>query len=450
MDIFYYIYIALTVLWFILLILYFKEYKQKNIFLQNTIGKINRLIPYNYYALFIDIGNLYKYSQFYDVTVSGNIIYNIYNDLQKKYGKKNVYLYSSNQIVIILPFAQENIDDMKYRHNAQYQTAEDIVSCIENKKYILNNFQYYSAKLTIGTGSIGKIFKENKMEEIVKLAHFALLKAKEKDCKIFVADEQLRITKKDSDNFYKEMEKSFELDQFNPFFMPIINTDTMKISGCESLVRWRKDKYRIIETSKFYDIALEKNLFDKIDIRVMEKTFQAYLSWKKLNLIGEDFFIVLNLTLKTLTELDIDDLIDIIKKYDLKPENIEFDISLNDKLTVKEIEKFKLLKSKNFKIAYEDRNNNISLELISEIDVDKIKLNVPDEFNEKNNKLYKMLVMMSKYFKYIVMAKRIENRKDLETVKSMNIDFAQGYYFTKPLDADSFELFLFKYKNGIG
>lgn len=449
MDILFYI--LLSVLWFILLILYFKGSGQKNLFLQNTISKINKLIPYNYYSIFIEVSNLYKYSQFYDVTISGNIMFNIYNDLQKKYGKKNTFLFSSNQIVMILSFDEEIIGNMQLRHQQQSRIAEDVIKYIENKKYILNNSQYYIAKLTIGTGSVGTIFKETEMDEVVKLSHFAQLKAKEKGEKIVIADEQLRITKKDSDSFYKEMEKGFELDQFTPFFMPIINPKTMKISGCESLVRWRKDKYRIIETSKFYDIALEKNLFEKIDIRVMEKTFQCYHCWNKLNFIGSDFFIAFNMTLKTLVNLDMDEFESNIKKYKLMPHNIEFDVSFNEGLTNKEIDKIKDLKEKGFKIAYDEKDSKISLQLLNELVFNKIKINIPDKNNSNNYlKIFKTLVKVSKLFKYDVMAKRIETKEDLEDVKNMNVDFAQGYYFSKPLDADNFETFLYKYKNGIG
>ncbi|MDD4002617.1 MAG: EAL domain-containing protein [Clostridia bacterium] len=378
-------------------------------------------------------------------------MFNIYNDLQKKYGKKNTFLFSSNQIVMILSFDEEIIGNMQLRHQQQSRIAEDVIKYIENKKYILNNSQYYIAKLTIGTGSVGTIFKETEMDEVVKLSHFAQLKAKEKGEKIVIADEQLRITKKDSDSFYKEMEKGFELDQFTPFFMPIINPKTMKISGCESLVRWRKDKYRIIETSKFYDIALEKNLFEKIDIRVMEKTFQCYHCWNKLNFIGSDFFIAFNMTLKTLVNLDMDEFESNIKKYKLMPHNIEFDVSFNEGLTNKEIDKIKDLKEKGFKIAYDEKDSKISLQLLNELVFNKIKINIPDKNNSNNYlKIFKTLVKVSKLFKYDVMAKRIETKEDLEDVKNMNVDFAQGYYFSKPLDADNFETFLYKYKNGIG
>ena len=441
-------YVVSILLWFILLYFYLKSNNQKTLYAKNKISRINKLNTAKYFAVFIDVCNLYKYSQFYDIKISSNIFSSIYIDLKKKYGKHNVYLYATNQIVILLPFSSD-VNDLELYQEEQKKIAKEIIEYIENNKYFINDFQYYRASLRLGVGSSGAIIKDYKIEDIIKIAQFAMLKAKEQNKKYLVADEALRLVKQDLDCFYKEMEKGFLLDQFSPFFIPIVDPKTMKIAGCESLVRWRKDKYREIEASKFFDIALEKNLFDKIDKRVMEKTFQSYLGWTKLNLINKDFFIALNLTVKSLMEIDIEKLLLCLKDYSLKPENIEFDISFYDDLREKEIEKIKELKRSGFKIAYDEKNLNISFNLLNNIQFDKIKLKNIALRYENDFKIIRILIGLSSLFKYSTMAKCIEDKKDFEIVKKLNIDFAEGYYFSKPVDADSFEQFLFKYKNGI-
>jgi len=408
----------------------------------------------NFYVLFIEVSNLQIYSQFYDITISEKIIKAIYDDLINIFGRNSVFLYNSYQIIVIREFENKVIIDKGRRYDEQRRLAQNIINYICNRHYSLGaQNQYYKASLTIGVGSKGLIDRDNTISQIIRLAHFAMIKAKESKIPVLVANDELRIIKQDLDTFNQEIEKGFTLDEFQPFFMPTIDPKTMKIIGCESLVRWTKDKYRIIEASKFYDIANEKNLIEKIDERIITKTFLAYNSWMKKGLINDNFRITLNLSKTSLIKFSIQDVLDLISKYNIKAENIEFDISLENNLSKEEIDATARLKSFGFKVACDVLGStNISLPILSEIDVATIKFGFVSQGFAKNFdsavKLYSALIKVAKVLNYKVMTKGIENYQELTFAKEMDVDLVQGYYFTKPLDESNFEIFLNKYKDG--
>lgn len=409
----------------------------------------------NYFVLFIEVSNLHIYSQYYDITISEKIIKQLYRDLINIFNRNNVFLYSSDDIVIIQEFENKVIVDKQVRYDEQRRLAQNIINYISNQRYSLDTSgQYYKASLTIGVSSRGLIHKEKDIASLIRLAHFSMIKAKEQGKSIIVANDEIRIIKQDVDDFNYEMESGFKLDEFSPFFMPVINPRSLRIVGCESLVRWTKDKYRVIEAAKFRDIAIEKNLLEKIDERVIEKTFLAYLDWERSGLTDDNFRITINLSKNSLVKFRFYDIMETLDKYNIKPQNIEFDISLDDGLTQEELNAVTRLKAKGFNVACDVLNSNrLSLPMLTNIDVSTIKFGMVsrslENYQDRARNIYEALINVAKNLNYQIMAKGIENRETLEFVKEMNVELVQGYYFTKPLDENNFKVFLKKFKNGI-
>jgi EAL domain-containing protein (putative c-di-GMP-specific phosphodiesterase class I) len=434
-----------------------RDFGDKIILSKNKIKKCFKTPVYGNFVMFIEVTNLHIYSQFYDITVGHKIFLDIYHDLLKLFDKHHVFLYSSNQIAVIQSFQlnQKDMDDEQMRFVEQYNLAQKVIRHISEKKYPVGSTDlYYTASLTIGCGSVGSIFRDMSFDDLMKLAQFTMLNAKEKGFSVLVANEETRIRKRDLDSFNQEIEKGFKLDEFDPFFIPICDPQTMRIAGFESLVRWRKDQYRVIEASKFKEIALEKNLFEKIDQRVIEKTLQAYSRWWELGLVHEDFTVAINLSKKTLLNINAGELAQSLSAYHLTPSNVEFDVSFENTATTYEIEAVKKLKDCGFKVAYDAAGfQSISLQMLSNVEFDTVKLGyfglIGDSVEDRRFHLYRTLIKISKLMNCRVLAKGIENKKQMDLIRNLQTDYAEGYYLTKPLDEDNFEIYLNKYKNGI-
>lgn len=449
--------IVISVLSTVVLLLYLRTTSEVKLVIEKNriTNRSSRNNLKNSFVVFLEISNLATYSQFYDINLSDKIFNQIYREAIKKVGKNCVFLYRTDQLVFILDFQNETVINQALRFEEQYRSAKQIIKHLCNLTYKINNKEEnYDVKLVAGCASVGIREEVNSIEELIKLAHFSMLKAKEHKKEIVVADDETHIIKQDLDSFNKEIEEGFELDEFSPFFFPIINVKTSKIVGCESLVRWRKNKYRIIEASKFKEIADEKNLFEKIDKRVIEKTLYNYSIWRELNLVDKEFTITINLSLKSLMLYKTYELISLVKSYDVDPSNVEFDISENDISSQAAIQAILNLKKANFKIALDAfKSQSFSLSSVMAIDISTIKIDksrMPQETDgDRVLLLYKTLTKFCKIMNLNVMSKGIENINQYKLVKKLDIDLVQGYYFTPPLDEVNIQVFLKKYKDGI-
>lgn len=416
--------------------------------------KFKRKALQNYYIIFLEITNLSTYSQFYNIKLSDHIINQTFQLLHKRL-RNNVFLYSANQLVIINEFENKTVINQRLRNEEQEEKTQRITRYLNNQKiYFDRKDQYYQIQVQAGTGSVGIRGDYNTIDEMIKLAHFAMLKGKEEGKNIVVADEEIRIIKDDVDIFNQELEKGLEYDEIVPHFLPIINPHTMKVIGCESLLRWEKSEYRIIEAQKFKRVAEEKNLFELLDSTIIKKTFQAYRGWIKDDLVDSNFSITLNLGLKTLESIHAQELIVLAQEYDIPLENIEIDISEHDMSNNHSIDMINKLKEAGFRVAVDALSaNNTLIHTLSNISVDTIKLDralLPSDEDDSNRyQFYRAIVKMSKILGYNVMAKGVENKPQLSLAKNLQVDLIQGYYITPPLNDMKVRGFLNKYHRNI-
>lgn len=423
------------------------------------IKKVKRTRKYNaqtlpnYFSLFIEISNLNTYSQFYDSHISDEIFKQITRLLKRQVSSSKLYTYRTDQIVIIGEFDNTHVINNVIRDEEMRMYATKVLNFLKSQKYIVHNYEY-EIKVHIGAASLGMMFPESSIQELISLSEFTMLKAKEKGKELLVTTEEIRVVKRDLDSFNKDFEQGIKLDEFVPFFFPYIDTQTMKIKGVEALVRWTKDQYREIEASKFKDIANERLLFEQIDKKVIKKTFQSYWQWKEQGLIDNTFHITINLSYQSLTSINAHELHKLTEEYNIKPQNVSFDISEESILTKRGIESINKFRQFGFKISLDALNNKwFNLEALLLIDFDTLKITQPYLKNSnqsiKQRLLFQSLVEFSNKTKVDILSKGIENRNQLKNALQLNVDYVQGYYFTKPLNHEKIIVYLNKYKDGI-
>lgn len=437
------------------LLLYKEEQFAKVVIRKKEFKKIfNKKNLSNYYVMFIELSNLNTYSQFYDITMSDDILKNVFKKLKKHFSSNQIFLYRTDQIVIIHEFINSPIINNELRYDEQYRNAVKVLHYLKKEKIIISNGQHFDINYNIGVAAHGTRKQETSMNDLIRLAHFSMIKSKEKMFDIIVANEELRVIKQDLDSFNQEIDSGFKLDEFSPFFLPIIDVKSMRVIGCESLVRWRKNTYRVIEASKFKEIAIERNLFEKIDKRVIEKTFANYQSWLENDLVDKDFSITINLSHKSIISLKPIELINLTGQYNINPANVEFDITDDSVLNEEGIDAISKIKEYGFKVSLDTFNNRcFSFQSLLNIELDTIKIdksNLPNsEISEKQLNYYKSITTFSKAMDLKILSKGIENKHHLKIAQQLNVDYAQGYYFTPPLDDENIIIYLTKYRQGI-
>ncbi len=412
------------------------------------------------FCMFIEITPKEIYQPVIQHTKSDKLYRLIQHELESIIGKHEVCRFSANQFVVIQEIpsnihmsGEERTTHQIWMTNSIFQMLSDTIASYDYEKL-------HTTRLTIGTASQGPRYIVKSIEDLIELAHFTKVSAFKMKKNYLVADDHLRAYKSDIDEFKIGLHRirsndDNSLNEFTPFFQPIIDLETLRIIGCESLVRWQKDTYRLIEAQQFKDLAYEMNLFDRIDRIVIQRTMSFIQELKQDQIIPDDFKIVINISAYTLLNMSVSELIALTKSYTLKPAQIEFDVK--DKVFTDVIlqKKISELRTAEYKVAldvFDTESFSLKSFLYNDFDTIKIDKSSPPldaETSKREFRLYDTIVKMAKELHIQTLIKSIENKTQLEYARRLKADYVQGIYFTCPVSRTDFRTYLKKYREGV-
>ncbi len=240
------------------------------------------------------------------------------------------------------------------------------------------------------------------------------------------------IQERDSRFSTKKLRLAFAKDKVIPFYQGIRNNKTGNIEKYECLVRIKDENDQFVSPNEFLQLAQDVGLMSKLTKLVIQKSFK-YFSDK----IG-DFCI--NLAEDDLKEQYlIEFLLDESKKYNIDLKRVTFEIleNINVENSSLIFEQIKRLKELGCKIAFDDfgcEKSNFSRLLDMNIDVVKIdRMFIKNlHVNDKSYKLTKAITRLAKDFDCKVVAEGVECEEVQKIVEDLEIDYTQGYYYSRP------------------
>ena len=123
----------------------------------------------------------------------------------------------------------------------------------------------------------------------------------------------------------KQILKSIENKDFCVYYQPKINCRETSICGAEALARWNLDG-NILEPAVFIPVLEQNGAICRIDFLILEKVCGDIKIWEEKGLKIPR--VSVNFSRKNLGNKNLAaDIYDVIKKYDVKADNIEIEIT---------------------------------------------------------------------------------------------------------------------------
>jgi len=229
-------------------------------------------------------------------------------------------------------------------------------------------------------------------------------------------------------------------------YQPLINLgDDNKMLGCEALLRWVTKDGTAIPTEEFIRVAENTNLIDDINQLVIKEACAQQRKWQMQG--GEDIRININLSgnknsfCRLLTHFN-----NLLEDYMLAPSL--FGIELTER-TILEVTQDTIYKLNKFKgqgmdISIDDFGTGYSsLSYLKKLPITTIKIDksfvsgLP--FDKDDIELVKTIITLGHSLNLNVLAEGVETDLQLKFLSDHNCDYAQGYYFHRPLDLNKFE-----------
>ena len=352
-----------------------------------------------------------------------------------RHGK--VFRYGSDQ------FAVELRHD-KYRKNAE----EELKNVLENIKERFRHpwiYEKESIHLSATTVCINYPSDGDALENLVEVLDYSVMYAKRqgRGSVVFTENVDLHAMRKEK-AIEKAVEEALNNDTIEVHYQPIYNTEKQCYTSAEALVRMRDDRLGNISPEIFIPIAERTGKIVKLGTMVFEKVCRFMHEQNIANSTIE--YIEVNVSVvQCMREDFVDTILSIMDKYDIRPEQINLEITETAEISELNIlqENVERLHSEGITFSLDDYGSGYStLGYIHQFPFHIIKLDklmVWDAFEtERARTTLKYTVGMIKELNMHIVAEGVETEQQQQKLSTLGCDYLQGWYYSKAVPPEKF------------
>lgn len=286
-------------------------------------------------------------------------------------------------------------------------------------------------------------------EEMIKNADTAMHYAKE-------------IGKNNSQFFFREMNEyalrklsiivrlrqALEKGEFELYYQPLMDIKEGVIAGVEALLRWEDPDMGFITPEEFIPLAEETGMIIPIGEWVLRTACCQNKKWQENGLLP----IVVSVNLSS-RQLWHDGFVETVQRV-LNETGLDasyLELELTESAVMKNAEaamqRLRQLKALGVSIALDDFGTGYSsMSYLKRLNLDKLKIDrsfVKDlPFDNEDAAITKAIIALAKSIRLVSTAEGVETEAQLEFLRKQNCEGAQGYFFSKPVTADTLEALL--------
>ena len=369
-----------------------------------------------YLLILINLDRFSEINNYFGYNIGDNVLKLFTKNLKEIFGN-NIFRITGDEFAIVSKRPKE---------------WESLLKSINFKILELENLHYKIAKydISINTTS-GMAFAKGK--NIYTLAHIALKEAKEQRKKIVFFNAETSLKEKIRNNIImiEKIKQAITEDRIVPYYQAIVDNKTKKVSKYEALIRLIDRDGKVLSPYLFLEHAKKAKLYGELTKIMIEKTFKKF---KDL-----DFEFSINLTIQDILSYTTRKyLYDKLEEYKcgsrLILEIVESEGIENFEDIISFINK---VKRYGCKVAIDDFGSGYSnFSYLAKLKVDFIKIdgslikNIHKDENQKN--IVESILLFTKKQGLKTVAEFVENEEIFNVLKELDLDYSQGYYFSKP------------------
>jgi diguanylate cyclase (GGDEF)-like protein/PAS domain S-box-containing protein len=313
----------------------------------------------------------------------------------------------------------------------------------------------HEAFTTISIGWVSSSIGYKSPELYIRAADTAMSEVKKEGgdgWKVFIEEmhEKVHYRLKVEENLRKGLKQK---DQFHVHFQPIISARQRRVVGAEALVRWMHPTEGLISPVDFIPIAEETGLIRELGHKVLLEACRQAGDWIRNGL--SDFFISVNVSMHQLqVESFYREVEDILDRTGLPPRCLKLEIT--ESLAMTSLENtLKLvgnLRKLGIEFSIDDFGTGYSsLAYLQQLPFHSLKIDrifVKDLDTAYNaTTMVNMIRALAQSLGLQVIAEGVEEKSQLDKLIALGIDRFQGFYFSRPVPAQEFEVFLQEFPN---
>ena len=323
--------------------------------------------------------------------------------------------------------------------------AERILKAMD-APFRINNVSTES-KASIGIA----IFPEhgNSVETLMQHADIAMYQAKRLQSGFALYDPTQNIHSMRRLKLMNDLRIAIEEKNISVVYHPLLKRNQKTIHSVEVLARWKHAEMGHITPAEFIPMAEQMGLIRQLTLQVLEQAVDDCRKWQQQ---GYSFGININISTYCLQDFSLPDEINrILKDGGLPSEKVELEITetalMHDLSRAGKI--LNRLAETGLQLAIDDFGTGFSsLNYLKNLPVDTLKIDksfILDMHNSSNDHaIVKTIIELGHNLNCQVVAEGVENQQTVDSLKLLDVDIMQGFFYSQPLSSQNFQDWLHK------
>ena len=281
-------------------------------------------------------------------------------------------------------------------------------------------------------------------DELLRQADVAMYRAKERGkATVETFDVGMQRLLEGRVQMKSDLEQAVAAGELYVLYQPIINLATDAVVGVEALARWDSPRRGQVGPRDFIPVAETSGLICEIGRRVMRTACAQATAWMAGE-PGRELQVSVNLSPRQLLQPEfVEEVAAILRETRLSPANLTLEITegLLVENSTPTLERLRALKTLGVELAIDDFGTGYSsLEELKFLPVDALK--IPKAFvdnvatDDRERAFMAAIIGLGRTLDLRLMAVGVEHAEQVDELRELRCDLAQGFHFAEPLDAD--------------
>lgn len=244
-----------------------------------------------------------------------------------------------------------------------------------------------------------------------------------------------------------EVKQALKNREFVLHWQPQCSTRTGRIVGLEALVRWQHPERGLIMPGAFIPVLERNGFIASLDLYVWDEACRHVRSWIDRGV--RPLPVSVNISRADLYAIDIiAALEDLVQRYRIDRSLLELEITES---AYAEDEKMShavnRLKEVGFTIFMDDFGSGYSsLNMLKDATVDVLKIDMHflnrESDSRRSESILEAIVSLARLMDLRIVAEGAETKEQVDFLQNIGCDYAQGYYFYRPMGTEALEKLL--------
>ena len=239
-----------------------------------------------------------------------------------------------------------------------------------------------------------------------------------------------------------DLRRAVERKELLLHYQPIISLDSGQLVGFESLVRWQHPRHGLLQPADFIPLAEETGMIVPIGWWVLRAACTQMQKWRAAYPLHDDLAVSVNLSGRQFTQPDLVEQIDLVLQETGCPARA-LKLEITESVVMQDAPQtaamLHTLKARGIGLCIDDFGTGYSsLSYLNSFPIDTLKIDrsfvAQTDEDGSSVELIETIVALSRILGMTAVAEGVETPEQLELVRRLGSQYAQGFYFAVPLD----------------